>query len=138
MIDKEELLPVDFIKQQKLYAKGGMYDTKGNPNQPAIQQPQPPPPKPPKPPSTTKKENAKKLKSVQKKQTRRRQRRRTRQHCQHASFMMPMATLLLHNETICSSAHIPMKSNIRAIHNQSINILYGRMSFDPSLDYQLV
>ena len=61
--DKEELLAVDFRKQQRLYAKEGMYDPKGNPNQPPIQQPQPPPPKPP---STTKKDHTKKWKIVQK------------------------------------------------------------------------
>ena len=61
--DKEELLVVDFRKQQKLYAKERMYGPKINSNQPPIQQPQPPPLKPP---STTKKDNTKKQKSVQK------------------------------------------------------------------------
>ena len=55
--DVEDILAVDFRKRQKLYAKEGMYDPKGN----AIQQP---PLLPPKLPSMTKKDNTKKRKSV--------------------------------------------------------------------------
>ena len=58
--DEEELLAVDFHKRQKMYAKEGMYDLKGN----VIQRPPPPPP-----PSTTKKDNMKKGESVQKQTT---------------------------------------------------------------------
>ena len=60
--DKEEILLDKFRKWQKMYAKEGKYDTVGNPNQPAIQRPQPAPPQPP---STTKKGNTKKRKTIQ-------------------------------------------------------------------------
>ena len=64
--EEEEMLIDEFRKQQRLYTREGIYDIKGNPNQPAIQPPPPPPPPPPKPPSTTKKNNTKKRKTVQK------------------------------------------------------------------------
>ena len=54
--DVEEILAVDFHKRQKLYAKEGIYDLKGN----AQQRPRPRPPPPPKLPLTTKKDNTKK------------------------------------------------------------------------------
>ena len=60
--DEEEILLVEFRKQQRLYAREGMYNTEGNPNQPAIQQPHPAPPPSP---STTKKDNMKR-KTIQK------------------------------------------------------------------------
>ena len=60
--DKEEILLDEFRKRQKLYAKEGEYDTVGNPNQPAIQQPLPTSPQPT---SNTKKDNTKKWKTVQ-------------------------------------------------------------------------
>ena len=53
--EKEEIFIDKFRKRQKLYAKEEKYDIHdivSNPNQPAIQQPQPAPPQPP---STTKK-----------------------------------------------------------------------------------
>ena len=71
--DEEEILVDEFRKQQKLYAKERMYDPKGNPNQPAIQRPQP---LPPKPPSITKKDNIKKRKTVQK-QTKKKKTKKT-------------------------------------------------------------
>ena len=122
--DEEELLAVDFQKRQRMYAKEGMYDPKGNVNRPPIQQPQPPPPKPL---STTKKGNAKKRKSVQN-QTRK---KKTKKMKKTDKTALPTSKLydangdtVVTHETILPSAHICIKFNTRTIPNQRTHLLY--------------